>query len=162
VAPAGPILNKAHANPREVLIDLDRKYPGAAVGFAAPSQRYFVIENVEMLLHPWPELIQPSLNVSVEFYTELVLSEQPLMSLARPMTEPNPELDERIRKLEAEVEKLKNNNTEPARHFLLPNAQIKVRLYGDADALTIQMEMLKHCRCRVAGWEVNPTDHNTY
>ena len=154
--PDGPILNKAHGRPREVLIDFDRCSPGAAHGFAVPSQRIFVVDTIEVLMHPWPELIYPSLELEVTLYDEIALDRYPLLSIAKPMVQPPPELaelEERVRQLEEEIETLKNGGTETAKHYLLPNAGIHVQIRGDADELTLQMEMLKHCRCRVSGWE---------
>jgi hypothetical protein len=120
-----------------------------------PAGESWILRQWSILMHPWPEVISPSLTVMFEVNACRGV-EIPLFEAARPLARPeNAAIEARIEALEKALGLRGRGATtfqSPAGRFLThSNHEIAVRVKGPADDFTLLREMTKVFSLRLEG-----------
>ncbi len=149
----GQVLNERDFKPWSVLHEISKS--GSNI---FPCQARYILRRWSILLHPWPELISPSLVVSLCFAERYYIEKMPLLIIAEPMR--RSEDDDLVRRIEALEEALKIKPKQSPHDmddlFVQNRIEGSVRIEGPSDALGHLMERLKYCRLQLNGLESRP------
>jgi len=110
-------------------------------------------------LHPWHEVIPPSLTVNLQINDFIMIRDMPLFRIAQPLKRSaDSDLEKRLAKIE---EAMQIKNTIPSSNKLAQiqvinqNHTITSRINGPADDLGPLMEMTKHFLLSLRGLRRN-------
>jgi hypothetical protein len=114
-----------------------------------------LLEHWAVVLHPWHEVIPPSLTVDLIVNDLILVRDMPLFRIAEPLKRSaDCDLERRLLKLEAAMN-LGSDDRNPSGKLrtltLNQNHSLDARINGPADDLAPLMEMTKHFMLRLQG-----------
>jgi hypothetical protein len=115
----------------------------------------FLLMRWAVVLHPWSEVIPPSLNVDLIVNDFILIKEMPLFSIAEPLKRSKDcDIERRITKIEKQLglSKAKNPSGFLGAQLINQNHKIQARINGPSDDLAPIMEMTKHCLLHLSGF----------
>lgn len=119
---------------------------GNHLSFVTSEFETWVLDHWSIVLHPWHEVIDPALSVSLTIQARTIVSDVPLFRLAEPLARSEKsDLEKRIELLEkaAMVRPVKKPVWRIST-VVQPMSKVDVRISGSSDALGHLHEMTKH------------------
>lgn len=139
----GQIGNYRDFGPFEITADLRRKQ---SVSFRTAPGEVWILDRVSVIVHPWHEVIDPSIKVDVLVNCYLWLEGVPLYRIAEPLGRSG--LEERIAKIEERLGIVPppSGLSVPAfrKQLVNQNHCLQVKITGSADELMMLSERTRH------------------
>ena len=118
---------------------------GRSLSFVTPEHETWVTDRWSILLHPWHEVIDPSLTVSLDVQHKVLAKDIPLFRLAEPLhRSEKSDLEKRLEKVEKALQMPVRPPVWRLSTTIYPMSLVRLHIDGSSDALGQLQEMTKH------------------
>lgn len=148
---SGQVLSAREYRPFEISADLHRKRVSDRLK-PQPGESWWV-KRWSIVIHPWHEVIPPSITVDLVVNELLLVRDMPLFRVAEPLRRSkDDDLLQRIARLEAKLGVAEDlDAVRGISQLINQNHEVCAKLHGSADELSPLFEMTKHFMLSLQG-----------